>query len=219
MKFSIHNHTKEHSNCASISPIDLVDTTASLGFGGLALTEHDYRWSNEEIKDLYERCVRQKHCPKDFILISGEEVSINGKNAQSYHALVLGNYRKISEDLTLEGLCAHVHSTKGIIVLAHPLRPNNVIPEFWNYDADGIEVLHPDQKPWDIVREILDKQGKKFAEFGSSDVHRNEHMFSYWTEFPDSVKTEADILEAIRERKISAKGGYEPKERAASKTF
>ena len=52
MIIDLHTHTNIHSPCSMLSPYDLIARAEELGLDGIAITEHDYAWSADEIERL-----------------------------------------------------------------------------------------------------------------------------------------------------------------------
>lgn len=115
MFIDCHTHTSRHSSCSTISPEELCTLAVERGLHALVLTEHMYRWSEEEVQKLQARFPAIK-------LYSGVEVTMDG----GYHVVLIGptgpyvhekNWR-MSELLKMLG----PERESSFIFIAHPFR-------------------------------------------------------------------------------------------------
>ncbi|MFC1730563.1 hypothetical protein ACFL6I_09520 [candidate division KSB1 bacterium] len=197
IKLSLHNHTTRYSDCSSLEPWELMAYAVRAKYDGVAITEHCYQWTENELKELKELAIRKGYCSEDFLLFSGQEVYCSNGHEGYHHALVFGFRENITYEPRLEDLCSLVHSEGGIVILAHPLKHKDRIDNFWEYDADGVEVLHSYQNSAEVL-ELLEAHEKEFAQIGSDDAHDITHIGFYCTLFPGWVKSKEDLVHAIR---------------------
>src|SRR5512142_3544889 len=71
MIFEMHCHTAEHSRCSHVHAAEIVRRNYEIGLQGTVLTDHQYLWPEEEIRELR----RWAGIPEDYILLSGQEVT------------------------------------------------------------------------------------------------------------------------------------------------
>lgn len=196
-RISLHNHSTTYSDCSGISALDIIRHSARAKLDGVVLTEHDHLWEDEELSELRQKAIREKLCNPDFMIFAGREVTAvaNGKTA---HALVFGYKGEIPVGMDLTQLCGQVHGQNAAIILAHPGRNSGRrVEDFWRYPADGAEYFSQNQdNQW--VREMLKIHNPDFALIGSDDVHNETHIAYFTTLFPYWVRTEADIVKAIK---------------------
>ena len=59
ISIDLHVHTSRYSFCSHISPEELIRLAPERGIDGIVITEHDWQWTNEEIKNLQESLERK----------------------------------------------------------------------------------------------------------------------------------------------------------------
>jgi len=202
IRLSLHNHTTDqrNSSCSSLDPLRLVAFAAMARLDGVAITEHSYEWTDYELDKLRREALGNGYCRPDFLIFAGQEVCAKNGNG-SHHALVFGCTRQIPDDMILNELCDFVHQENAIVILAHPMKDSARIENFWQYDADGVEVMHWKQD-WRKVEGLLDLHKSNLARIGSDDAHEEAYIGVYCTLFPDWVKTKYDVIRAIKERRV-----------------
>src|SRR5262245_64609777 len=77
-RFDLHLHTKRHSADSVIEPSRLVERAKQLGLDGVAITEHDWLWTQPELEEL-------RRAADGLMVFAGIEVS-----AREGHFLVYG---------------------------------------------------------------------------------------------------------------------------------
>ena len=189
MLLEIHSHTREHSRCSEIAAVDLVRGAVEAGLDGLVITHHHYLWPEEELDELRV----DSGCPDDFVLLSGQEVTLNSFDDM----LVYGAGEAYEIGLSLSELrrC----EPDAAIVWAHPYRglrqprPDEV----FSPELDAIEVLNRNHR---LTRNVFSlKMWKYWGYTGTSgtDVH-DELIGVYPCVFDISVRTIDDLVLAVK---------------------
>lgn len=109
MLIDLHCHTRVHSTCSNLDPVELIRLSREAGLDGVCLTEHDRQWSAEEVAAL-----REEH---GFLVLRGIEVT-----TELGHVLVFGLDAYRPNMAVAAGLRRAVDEVDGFMALAHPTR-------------------------------------------------------------------------------------------------
>ena len=197
MTFDLHIHTSRFSPDSVMDPFEMLERARELRLDGLVITEHDAVWPEEHLRELRE-------VAPDLVILSGVEVS-----GRQGHMLVYG-----VSDLTGLGpgvdwgeLVYEVHRRGGAAVAAHPNRFGQYFDEELEEsgaELDGVEVMSNNMD--DGLRERakpIVAAHPHFATLGNSDAHRVEDLAVCVTDFDAEVRSDADLVAAIRARKAT----------------
>lgn len=191
MKIDMHVHTSKYSSCAKMTPEQMVQGAIASGMDGVVITEHNYLWTMEEIKELQVKYPQLK-------ILRGIEVSTD-----QGHFLVYGinSAHSFFKGMPFVELVRCVHELKGIIVIAHPCRYSDTIAkEILEIPLDGIEVMSTNVLTYmkDAIQIIQDYH--KIPGICGTDAHNIESLGIFATDFKVSIRTEQDMIMAIRNR-------------------
>lgn len=218
MKFDMHCHTKEGSMDGKVSIEEYIRILKSKGFGGMLISDHNsyngYREWRDEVKG-------KKY--KDFVVLKGVEYD----TLDGGHILVIMPQGVKLKILELRGLpvwlLIHiVHHYGGILGPAHPYgeRFMSFVTTkrkslFGKYQMDEL------MRKFDFVEafnacESVESNGyatklaKRYRKpgFGGSDAHKIECIGMAYTELPEDIRQETDLIQYIRNRKAVSCGGY-----------
>jgi predicted metal-dependent phosphoesterase TrpH len=199
MKFDLHMHTSRHSPDSFIAPLELVRRAAEVGLDGVVITEHDYLWPEEELRELCEAA-------PGLVVLSGVEVT--GRDGD---LLVYG----VTDPFSLRrgtpwvDLCREAHRQGGVAVAAHPYRWgqrfDRVLLER-RPELDGIEAMtnNMDAELRRRAAGIL-RDYPHLAGLGSSDSHEVDVVGVCFTEFDADIQSNADLVAAIRSHRLQAR--------------
>ena len=202
MKIDMHCHTKEGSLDGKVPIEDYIEKLKSEGFGGMLVTDHNsyhgYRHWKKYIKG-------KRHT--DFLVLKGIEYDTFGAG----HMLVIMPETIKLRILELRGLPAHllisiVHACGGIIGPAHPCGEKYLsITNTKSYYKDPriirrfdfIEAFNAceSEESNASAAKLAEKYGKPC--FGGSDAHKIECVGKAYTEVPDGVKSESDLIACV----------------------
>src|SRR5947209_3806985 len=134
MKFDLHMHTTRHSPDSHMDPNVLVRRARQIGLDGVVITEHDWLWTEDELREL--RAVEP-----GLVVLAGVEVS-----CREGHFLAYGvtNPFAVPRGIGVAALCKEVHAQGGVVVAAHPYRwgqPFDRILEKERPELDGLELM------------------------------------------------------------------------------
>lgn len=214
MKIDMHCHTKEGSLDAKVPIEQYIERLKELGFGGMVVTDHDsyngYRAWKKHIKD-------KKHT--DFVVLKGVEYDTFGAG----HILVIMPENVKLRILEMRGIPVHilasiVHANGGILGPAHPFgekymslahtrayrRDPRILKRF-----DFVETFNSCEPPEANAKaaKLAAKYGK--VGIGGSDSHRMDCIGTAYTEVPDDITCESDLIASvIRGDEFKAGGTY-----------
>ncbi len=200
----LHLHTSPASPCSSVHVDDVIKQAKQIGLDGICLTDHNYVWDPETVKNL-----RQKH---NFLILSGNEIITDQGDM-----LVFGMYKKIGGIIKLEDLRAEVDSSGGFMIVAHPFRgflnfgvtdigltPENAAARSLFKYVDAVEVLNGKvtERENDFALKVASIL--KLPVTGGSDAHEAVAVGKYATCFADQINNEKDLVAALKS------GNYSP---------
>ncbi|MFQ5381347.1 MAG: CehA/McbA family metallohydrolase [Dehalococcoidia bacterium] len=206
----MHCHTGWGSGDSHTDPNVLIEQAKAYGLNGICITEHNQTWEQKRVERLADR--------HDFMVIGGMEVDTSDYG----HVLVYGlrSPRRFQRFPTVDELRKLVTEAGGAMVLAHPFRKRIKPPDtnfasgrslemleealgLWVFDlVDAVEVQNG--LAGGVERAFADAvaEGKDLPTTGGSDTHRHPEVGTTFTVFPDNVKTERDLIDAILEGRM-----------------
>ncbi|AWM42229.1 PHP domain protein [Gemmata obscuriglobus] len=203
MKFDLHMHTARHSPDADSDPFDLVESALEAGLDGIVITEHDFLWTESELEEL-------RAAAPGLVILAGIEVTGRGGDMLCYGVT---DPFALPRGIGWPELCKEVHRQGGACVAAHPNRWNQPFEQIvaeQNPELDGIEVMSNNMDAG--LRAKASKLLVKFphyAQLGNSDSHQPETVGCCYTDFDATIRTNADLVAAIKGRKGLARvNGY-----------
>jgi len=197
MKIDIHSHTRRHSACSIVSAPELISRTVEAGLDGLVITEHNFTWQDHAVEDL-----RRALClPENFFLASGQEV-----DSDAGHILVYGCDINFGINRHWRDVIRIAEEEGGIAVIAHPFRWK-VRFEGMDYDDflrefSAIEVRSANLNRENQAEGISTARRLKITAVGGSDAHAADMAGTYFTHFPDHMKTMQDLVIAIKAGRV-----------------
>lgn len=209
MIIDMHNHTHISSSCSLLSPEELIDTARRRGLDGICVTEHN------EIKGAdFARGIGSGN---GFQVFRGIEARTDLGDV-----LVYGYYRDIPGGISLESLCRTVHDAGGVLYAAHPFH----LTGGWNlYTAmqdrgmdletdwhrlavlrrlDGIEVINGNVSDENNARAQALADRLEIGGIGGSDAHSPERVARAATRFSDLIRSEEELVRALKTRAYEA---------------
>jgi predicted metal-dependent phosphoesterase TrpH len=204
MKFDMHMHTRRYSGCSRIEPFDLVRRAQQVGLDGIVITEHDYLWKEDELEHL-------RAAAPGLVVLAGVEVS-----ARDGDMLVYGvrDPFKLPKGIAWAALCQEIHKQGGVAIAAHPYRWGQKFDEIVREqrpDLDGMELMssNMDAELRSKAAAYHSAAGSMLAGLGNSDAHDTAVQGCCYTEFEVEIRTTADLVAAIRSRRLTARMGGE----------
>ena len=201
MKFDLHLHTSRHSPDSETDPFELLEAARKAGLDGIVLTDHDYLWPEEELEEL-------RAAEPSLVILGGIEVTGRGGDMLVYG---ISDASTLTRGIAWSDLVREVHRQGGAAVAAHPNRwgqPFEKVVRDSGVELDGIEVMsnNMDAELRREAQELL-KRYPHYAQLGNSDSHAPWSVGCCFTDFDATIRTSADLVEAIRGRKGVAVSG------------
>jgi predicted metal-dependent phosphoesterase TrpH len=195
MKFDLHLHTSRHSPDSVTDPFDLLRSARRAGLDGVVLTEHDYLWPDDELAEL-------RAFAPDLVILAGVEVTGRGGDVLVYGVT---DATALPRGIGWAELVREVHRQGGVAVAAHPNRWGQPFERLVKETAvvlDGIEVLSNNMDD-DLRAKAADLLARypHLAQLGNSDSHDPATVGCCYTDFAADIRTNADLVAAIRGRK------------------
>ncbi len=193
-KFDLHIHTRRLSDDAELGPVEALRRLEALGYQGMALTEHNAVWRNDEIRALSRMT--------SLLIIPGVELEVDGIG----HVLVWGwdeeplwryhRWERLGPRIAEKGLVASV---------AHPFRTwfprwaggrevavsaerAQALEERWR-DVGALEVLNGRLGPEANRRARVNADREGWRQTAGSDAHRVSELGTAAVELPDSIRS------------------------------
>jgi predicted metal-dependent phosphoesterase TrpH len=199
----MHNHTKVSSSCSLLSPEELIKEARSKGLDAICVTEHLFIEGANVAQELGQKM--------HFPVFRGVEA-----RSELGDMLVFGYYKDIPEGISLDDLCWYVHEVGGVIFVAHPYYAKGGwnlyscmqdrrldLDTHWNKlkvleEMDGIETVNGQ-----VSDEVNAKAGLLAARLdipgiGGSDSHSVDMVGKAATRFAQSIKSDEELVEALR---------------------
>ena len=206
--FDLHVHTVRGSSDSSLAPEELIREAARIGLDGVCLTEHGGGWEPAELQRTFS--------DSGLTVIQGLEVATD-----MGHVVVIGLHRYEAGFDRIGELRRAVDRAGGVMISAHPFRnlfsrppynSNLLFPEVTDVPRTAREASrHP---VFEIVDDIEVRNGANSLEenalasevarclglrgTGGSDAHSTHGLGSGVTVFDGDVRSESDLLEALK---------------------
>jgi len=216
----LHTHSYPKSDDSFAAVDDVIDKAKSVHLDGICLTDHDFFWPAEEVRDLARR--------HDFLVLPGCEI-----NTDNGHVLVFGLERYVFGLHKPDFLVDAVRKRDGVIIAAHPYRRRFLedpghLPEarremldrasgdgFFG-SCDAIEGINGrgNVAQNQFSQDLGDRLGIRMT--GGSDAHRVEQIGTAATKFEREITGLDDLIRELKAGRFRAEELINPQE--ASRT-
>lgn len=212
MKFDMHCHTKEGSIDSKVSIETYITTLKERGFDGLLVTDHD---SYKGYK--YWKKNKNEMPHKDFVVLEG--VEYDTKDAGHFIVIMPNNvHLRVLQirGMSIDLLTKIVHHFGGILGPAHPFGVRSSSAMFFNRmkkDPHMINVFDfiegfntcESEKSNRIAKLLARRYGKQCI--GGTDAHEEQYLGMAYTEINAHIRSNDDLIKAIKGGKIVSCGG------------
>jgi hypothetical protein len=197
----LHCHTHRYSACSYLSPEALVRRALELGLDGIAITEHGWCWSAQEVEELLGDC-GQPH----LVVLRGQEITTTTEEG-SFHGdlLVFGLEEPWDGPRETRAALEAIHAAGAIAIAAHPYRQDyGYSDDVLELDVDGLEILNSNYSLPDQQRAKAAQQAMGVAALGGSDAHSEARVGAFLTQFATAIGSEEELIQAVRARRCQA---------------
>jgi len=208
--FDLHVHTVKGSSDSSLTPAELIAEAERIGLDGVCLTEHGGGWESPELAAAFGDA--------GITVIPALEV-----DTEMGHVLVFGMRRYVAGMHKIGELRRAVNRAGGVMISAHPFR-NLFNKEPYNNNllyrnglarpetaveasahplfevVDDIEVVNGSNTQQENLFSTGVARSLGLPGTGGSDVHSTHGLGRCVTVFDSDVKSESDLVEAIKAR-------------------
>ncbi|SET28472.1 hypothetical protein SAMN05660297_01913 [Natronincola peptidivorans] len=193
MIIDIHIHEKTYSDDSLLSLKEIIPQAKTMGLNGICITDH-------ESMDIADEAYRLSREENFLVLVGAEILTFEGD------MLVFGLQQLPKEMIHAAELMDIVKRNKGIAISAHPFRQNNrgigynnrKLQGFWGIEAyNGSTPPHHNLLAQQLSMEL------NLPALGGSDAHHLQQVGKYATKFPDGIRDEQDLIQAIMAREVS----------------
>lgn len=193
--FDLHVHSRYSPDSRSRLE-EICDAAARAGLQGFALTDHNSIDGHRELAQLAAR-------RPELVVVRGVEVS-----TREGHVLVYGATELPSRRPSLEEVVKWATDRNWVAVLAHPFRWGHGVGERGLARARFLAVeTHNGHSRAAANRRAGDANGARgTAATGGSDAHRPEEVGRGRTRFAGPIRSEAELLDALRAGRMEAEG-------------
>jgi predicted metal-dependent phosphoesterase TrpH len=201
----MHCHTGWGSGDSHTDPNVLIQQAKAYGLDGICVTEHNQVWEQRRVEQLAD-----KH---DFLVLGGMEV-----DTDYGHVLVYGvrEPRRFQRLPSVAELRRIVDQAGGAMIVAHPFRKREKPPSTNFCHGRSLQLLEEalELSVFDLVDGVevhnglaggIEKEfagvvasGRKLPTTGGSDTHRHPEVGATFTVFPDGIKNERDLVDALK---------------------
>ncbi len=212
MKIDMHCHVKEGSPDSKISLDEYITILKANGFGGMLITDHDTYNGYRHWKNTLQA---KKH--EDFVVLKGIEYD----TCDGGHILVIMPQGRKLRLLELRGLPVSVlidlvHRNGGVLGPAHPCGEAYMSfahtkryyknPEIMKR-FDFVEVFNACEplESNEAAAKLAYKYGKPGV--GGSDAHNAQSCGMAYTELPEPITCETELIDLIRRKAAIEAGG------------
>jgi predicted metal-dependent phosphoesterase TrpH len=109
MLIDLHTHTRPLSWDSILDPDDLIERSKQAGLDGICLSEHDYFWDPEKVRELAKR--------HSYLVLPAIEI-----NTEDGHMLCYGLEKYVYGMHRAVELAGYVNLSNGAMIAAHPYR-------------------------------------------------------------------------------------------------
>ena len=188
MIIDTHMHCLEGSDDSHVSILEIVNKAKEKGLDGICITDHD----SIRAKDIAYKVAKETGFN---IFVGCEILTFEGD------MVVFGLDEIPKEKMHAQDFLDLVQKKNGISISAHPFRENN--RGIGNSIKDlkglsGIEGFNGNTKAYNNLRACAIAMELNIPIFGASDCHHAHEVGKYATVFPDGIKNEKDLIEAIK---------------------
>ncbi len=178
-----------------MTPEEMAEQAICTGLDAVVITEHNIIWSEEELAEL------RRQFPA-LTIWRGFEVSA----ADRHDILVYGiaDTTLFPRGMSAAAVVTAAHQAGGVAVLAHPFRYHLTLPADLRqlpFDACEIQSINSDELHKEAAAALAAEMGA--PGIYNSDAHDTVSLGAYANIFPDGLRTEQELVDALRARQFT----------------
>lgn len=194
MIIDTHIHESKYSLDSEISLEEIVNRAKKIGLDGVCITDH-------ESSQIMDEAHAYSKSTGFLILVGAEILTYEGD------ILVFGLKHLPNKKMHAKDLLKIVSDNNGIAISAHPYRNNNrgmgdYIREAKMLGLSGVEAFNGSTEPYQNLLSYSLATELNLPCIGSSDAHVIENVGKYATVFPNGIRDEKDLIQAIKEGNV-----------------
>lgn len=192
MIIDTHLHESKYSLDSHVSLGEIVSRAREMGLDGICITDHE----SNEMKDEAKKFSQET----GFLIIVGAEIL-----TYEGDMTVFGLEELPREKMHAAALVELVQKNGGVAVSAHPFRRNNrgmgeyirELKNLWAVEAfNGNTEFHHNMEAYFLALEL------GLPCMGGSDAHHRHEVGRYATVFPEGIRDERDLIQAIAAKEV-----------------
>lgn len=209
MLIDLHTHTHPISWDSYLHADELIERAKAAGLDGVCLSEHDFFWKPEDLRDLAQR--------HDYLVLPAVEI-----NTDDGHILTFGLEKYVYGLHRTQELVRHVERASGVMVAAHPYRRQKP----WRVES-GEDYQNALSRAADnpayrycAALEVINGRGKedenKFSQdlceqmgmlgTAGSDCHERDDIGRCATRFERDIRSIEDLIGELKAGRFQAEG-------------
>ncbi|EJO5347519.1 PHP domain-containing protein [Clostridium botulinum] len=194
MIIDTHIHESKYSLDSKISLEEIVKRGKEIGLDGVCITDH-------ESCDIMDEAHAYSKDTDFLILVGAEILTYEGD------ILVFGLNDIPKRKMHAKDLLKIVYDNNGVAISAHPYRNNNrgmgnYIREAKILGLSGVEAFNGSTEPHQNLLAYSLATELNLPCIGSSDAHVIEKVGKYATVFPNGIRDEKDLIQAIKDNNV-----------------
>lgn len=192
-KIDMHNHSS-HSADSTLDPEEAIEKALSLGFDGMAFTDHNTYLSTEPVERLKEKYKGR------FLIFRGAEYT-----ADVGHVLLFGikndGFGGLGMNAPIADVTRFVKKEGGVIIIPHPFREWSLFRKDISTVADvtAIEACNGHNNEAENEKALRAAEALGLPTTGGSDAHNIEEVGWCYTEFFADALDYNNFLDVLRE--------------------
>lgn len=224
MKFDMHCHTKAGSIDAKVPLERYIQVLKEKGFDGMLVTDHD---SYRGYRKWFLSGGGRKPSAKNFTVLCG--IEYDTKDAGHFIVILPGGIMPPIlrvRGMSVKKLIVMVHTLGGILGPAHPFGTRSASAMFFKKFRENPELMEKmdfvegfntceSSQANQLAQELAKKYGKPCI--GGSDAHEERYIGMAYTEIEGKISGNNDLINAIRQGRISDFGGEVREQTAKAK--
>lgn len=190
MLIDLHVHTDRYSLCGRSSPEAMIERAAAVGISALVFTEHNVHWPADELAQLQAAYPAVRlYCGTELTSDEGDDFLVYGLTDRSV----------VGAGMTAENILQTAHSQGAAVVLAHPYRYRDAVPDaVFEHGIDAVEIMSTNIYNYSHRRAVALATALGAVTTAASDGHHIDMLGLYALEIDHLPEDEHTLADCIR---------------------